>query len=92
MNCGQSVRKIDILNMTDEQKRIVDLVMEPLALQNLILDNISSHGDILDCLFVKLVDHWVVHSELCLSHSVRAGHPIFARSRLKRVACDAITH
>ena len=45
--------------MTDEQKRIVDLVMEPLALQNLILDNISSHGDILDCLFVKLVDHWV---------------------------------
>lgn len=56
--------------MTDEQKRIVDLVMEPLALQNLILDNISSHGDILDCLFVKLVDHWVVHSELCLSHSV----------------------
>ena len=72
MNCGQSVRKIDILNMTDEQKRIVDLVMEPLALLNLVLDNLSSHDDIRDGLFVKLVDHWVVHSELCLSHAI--GH------------------
>lgn len=72
MNCGQSVRKIDILNMTDEQKRIVDLVMEPLALLNLVLDNLSSHDDIRDGLFVNLVDHWVVHSELCLSHAI--GH------------------
>lgn len=72
MNCGQSVRKIDILNMPDEQKRIVDLVMEPLALLNLVLDNLSSHDDIRDGLFVKLVDHWVVHSELCLSHAI--GH------------------
>ena len=41
MNCGQSVRKIDILNMTDEQKRIVEKIENAFAKLDQIAEQLA---------------------------------------------------
>lgn len=56
--------------MTDTQKHIIDLVMDPRSVHDLAVFQLRTPGKVRSKVFSSFVDSWVVHSELGLSHNL----------------------
>ena len=56
--------------MTENQKHIISLVMDPKSVHELAVLQLRTLGKVRSKVFSSFVDSWVVHSELGLSHNL----------------------